>query len=76
MGNSSLYRWAQITQDDHQIRYEALQTPQPYRKHVRQNQRLETRRNPLRQKPDSISLRHNARRNRYILVMCPEPKKF
>ena len=34
---------------------------------------METRRNTLRQKPNGLPLHHHARRNRYVLVMSPEP---
>jgi ribosomal protein L36 len=36
---------------------------------------LATRRNSLRQITNSLLLRNRSRRNRHILVLCPDPKQ-
>ena len=69
-----MHSWTQVTQENRQVRQAPLQKAQPYRKNVRQAQRLEARRNSLRKITNRLPLRHRTRSYRHILVMNPDPK--
>lgn len=57
------------------VRYDKpIQKPQQDRDHVRSSQRLEARRNTLRQVPDRLPICRRARRHRPVLDMSPDPR--
>ena len=60
---------AETAQENRQVRQAALQTPQPYRDHVRQAQGLAVRGDPLRQVSKGLPVSHRSSGHRHLLVV-------